>query len=108
MAGRYVSNPRWEVETLRSTEGRAVLRGIANDYKDELPTQVPIKTGELATWYEETGRVRSGKLSAGLPTMQYSTGVNIYHIIEWGSVKNPPYAPLRRTAVALNLKWIGR
>jgi len=108
VSGHYIANPRWEVETLRSPEGRSILRGIANDYKDVVPTNVPVKDGDLAAWYEETGRVKSGKLSAGLPTMQYVTGVSIYHIIEWGSVKNIPYSPLRRTATELNLTWEGR
>ena len=50
MSGHYIANPRWEVETLRSPEGRSILRGIANDYKDVVPTNVPVKDGDLAAW----------------------------------------------------------
>ena len=104
----YVENPGWEAKLLRNPQGRAALRAVANTYKDHVAHNVPVHTGDLQGWYEETGRVRSGKLSYGVPTMEYWTGVHIYHIIEWGSIHNPPYAPLRRTSDELGLKWSGR
>jgi hypothetical protein len=93
---------------LRNPEGRAAIRKFANEYKDAVVENVPIRTGELQDEYEASGRVRSGHLLYGTPTMQYWTGVHIYHIIEWGSIKNPPYAPLRRTADSLGLAWEGK
>ena len=93
---------------LRQPEGRAAIRKFANEYKDAVPENVPVRTGELAAEYEATGRVRSGRLLYGTPTGEYWTGVHIYHIIEYGSIKNPPYAPLRKTADELHLPWEGR
>jgi len=52
VSGRYIANPRWEVETLRSPEGRSILRGIANDYKDVVPTI--LRRG--AEWFSGFGR----------------------------------------------------
>jgi hypothetical protein len=107
MPSHYDENPGWEKKVLRSPEGRATIRGVANLYKDAVIPMVPVKDGELQAQYEKTGRVRSGKLFYGAPSMLYVTGVHIYHIIEWGSVNNPPYGPLRRAAAVLGLDWKG-
>jgi hypothetical protein len=108
MAGRYVERRGWETRVLRSPEGRRAIRGFANSYKDAVVENVPVRDGDLQQWYEETGRVRSGKLSLGTPTMEYSTGVSIWHIIEYGSRNNPPYRTLTRAAERLGLIWKGR
>lgn len=104
---RYVERRGWETRVLRSPEGRRAIRGFANQYKDSVVENVPVRSGFLQDWYESTGRVRSGKLVGGAPSMTYSTGVNIWHIIEYGSVKNPPYRVLTRAAEQLGLKWEG-
>jgi hypothetical protein len=108
MSERYVEARGWETRVLRSPEGRVAIRGLANKMKDEIAQNVPVKDGDLQAWYERTARVRSGKLYLGTPSMEYSTGVNIWHIIEYGSVKNPPYAPMRRGAEAAGLAWAGQ
>lgn len=108
MTARYVPVRGWETRVLRSPPGRAAIRGLANTMKDEIAQNVPIRDGDLQAWYESTARVRSGKLYLGTPSMEYSTGVSIWHIIEYGSVKNPPYAPMRRGALAAGLAWAGR
>lgn len=114
MAGRYRENRGWERATLRSPEGRSALRGIANEYKAAVIGNVPVKTGFLQDQYIATARVRSGKLSAGLPTMRLSVAprnednIPLWSIIEYGSVKNMPYAPLRRGADEVGLQFDGK
>ena len=114
MSARYVEKRGWQTRVLRNPEGRAAIRAFANDYKAAVPGNVPIHTGELQAQYEKTGRVRSGPLDLGTPTMRYSVapknedGIPLAGIIEYGSVKSPPYAPLRRTADELGLHWEGK
>lgn len=108
MAGRYVERVGWERSVLRSPEGRAAIRKFGNEYKEAVVANVPIRTGWLQEQYESTGRVTSGKLDLGTPTAKYSTGVHIWHIIEYGSIKNPPYAVLRRAAGELGLAFEGK
>ncbi len=107
MPSHYDENRGWEKKVLRSPEGRATIRGVANLYKDAVLPNVPVHDGELQARYESTGRVTSGKLFYGAPSMKYTTGVHIWHIIEYGSVNNPPYGPFRRTAAVLGLHWNG-
>ena len=114
MSGRYVANPVWERQTLRSPEGRAALRGITNEFKVAVIENVPVKTGFLQDQYIATTRVRSGRLNAGLPTMRLSVAprnednIPLWGIIEYGSIKNLPYAPLRRGADEVGLKFNGK
>jgi hypothetical protein len=108
MAGRYVERRGWETRVLRSPEGRRAIRGYANQYKDAVVENVPVRDGDLQDQYSASGRVRSGKLVGGVPSMEYWTGVHIWHIIEYGSIKNPPYRTLTNAALDLGLKWEGR
>jgi hypothetical protein len=108
VSGRYVERRGWETRVFRSPEGRRAIRALANNYKDEVVVSVPVKDGDLQDQYSASGRVRSGHLSFGTPTMEYWTGVYIWHIIEYGSVNNPPYAVLRRAAESAGLHFEGK
>lgn len=75
-------------------EYQARLLEIAGDVKDSVERQAPIgQTGD----YIHSIRVTQRPLAVG--SFDFAA-----HWVEYGSIRNPPYAPLRRGARAAGLR----
>ena len=96
MTVRYRSNPRGLQELGESKGVTDHLERVAEQLVDEARRIAPVRTGA----YRDSLRVikrRPGRVSAG-------TKISYGHIIEWGSRRQPPKAPLRKAALRLGLK----
>lgn len=55
---------------------------------------------------------RRGHVADKYVTEEIPNGVSVgntdpfFHLVEWGSAKNPPYAPLRRGVQAVGLRFV--
>lgn len=80
-----------------------MLEEVAAKVSDGVEDEAPVETGHFQ------GSVRV------LPVERTSRGASITvdstdfaaHLVEWGSVHNPPYAPFRKAAARLGLKLRG-
>ncbi len=107
MSSRYVENPGWTIRVLKTPQARALIKGVATATLASITANTPIRTGEYQIYWEDTTKVRSLR-SAGGAAAQITTSDAIWHIIEYGSVNNPPYAPIRRGVIEMGLHWEGR
>lgn len=94
---------------MRTEQPKAALYGFAQAYQSAVTSSMPVRTGRLQADEEHSKLLR--KSSHGFPVVELSARgefyPSIWHIIEYGSIKNPPYAPLRRGAERAALLWIG-
>jgi hypothetical protein len=95
MATRFAPNPLRVAEVEKQGLARALAKEKAQDVKKQAEDIAPVHTG----FYEEHFILRS--LARG-----YRVGNTdpFAHLVEWGSVNNEPYAPLRRGVAASGLK----
>ena len=102
-SGYYVARPGWSGKVMRSPKGRAVVYAAAGALRDSVESFIPVRTGETVDEEDLTVRRRT---SHGLPAARIITHSSIWHIIEYGSVNNPPYRPFARGADALGFPFI--
>jgi hypothetical protein len=81
------------------------LTEISARFKDAVIAHVPVVTGETQKQYAARTQVEQnvGDSPVGL-TIRYP----LWHIIEYGSISDPPYRPFGRAAQSLGLKWSSR
>lgn len=103
---RYVETPGWVNRLFKQAQPKAVLYEFAKEYQDAVSASEPVVTGATQGIFESTSKLYR-RTSHGRPQVRVTTGDPIYHIIEWGSVNNPPYAPFRRGAERAHLDWHG-
>lgn len=74
-----------------------MLKGRAEDAKREAEAVAPVHTGY---YHQRFLLTKAGK--------RYRVGNSDFaaHLVEWGSVRNPPYAPLRRGVQAAGLHLV--
>ncbi len=100
MTMTIVVNPVWVAEALAEQQARDALRAPAEEIRDAVNAAVPVVTGSLQAWYEQTdivdGDGRQVRIEMGVP---------IGAIIEYGSVNNPPYAPMRTGIEAAGARY---
>lgn len=106
MSRRFIPNPGFPDELGNSPGMRRMLKGAAEAVQDgiaaELPSGrtggrrvAPYATQSFAT-VQGTGRDAHGV--AG-------TRWKLAHIIEFGSINNPAYAPLRKAAIRTGMRF---
>jgi hypothetical protein len=93
-------NPSFARLMVAEAEMKAGLRAIGEDVKGHAENFMPRgpdpRHGHMADKFrvvEEDGEIRVG-----------NTDEAFFHLAEFGSLKNPPYAPLRRAAQAAGLE----
>lgn len=95
---------------MRTPQPKAALYGFAQAYQSAVSSSMPVRTGALQEDFDNSKLLI--KSSHGYPVVELSARgefyPSIWHIIEYGSVKNPPYAPLRRGAERASLRWEGQ
>lgn len=96
MRGPFIPNPEM-IEELMAEEGfRHQLGRVQGEAIKERASQLsPRGTGRTARSFvvvDEDGEIRVGNTDP------------FFHLTEWGSVNNPPYAPLRRGVTAAGLR----
>jgi hypothetical protein len=94
MGWRFKPNPALVPELEAGAAFQALLEGKAGEVRSGAEAAAPVHTGH----YKD--RFYQSKLARG-----YRVGNTDFaaHIVEWGSVNNPPYAPLRRGVQAAGL-----
>lgn len=88
---KFKRNPRFEEQVRRGVLYDKGLNDVAERVARAARREAPERTGDYRDSIETDGRRVLTTDFAG-------------HIIEWGSVKTPPYAPLRRGARAAGLR----
>lgn len=107
MPSRYVENPGWQIRVLKDPLARAAIKYAAASTLKSINANTPVVTGEYQAYWEETTKVRSSQSADFTASAKIETSDAIWHIIEYGSVNNPPYAPIRRGVEANGLRWAG-
>lgn len=87
-------------ELLNLPTVKGLVTSAAGEIARDAATLAPQRTGHLSRSYKRTVAVREpGRVVATAYTDDMAG-----HLAEWGSVKNPPYAPLRRAAERSRLR----
>lgn len=98
---RYEPDERGMLEVAFLAGLRAYTANVAGQYAQAVAGAWPRHTGAGARSVHpgETGQDRDGAYST------VATRAWWWHFVEFGSINNPPYAPFRRAAQALGLRW---
>src|SRR4051812_16675366 len=107
MASRYVENRGWQIRVMKGPLARAQIKDAANQTLASIILNTPVVTGEYQGYFEATTTTRRSQAADFSAAAKITTSDKIWHIIEYGSVNNPPYAPIRRGVIAAGLKWNG-
>lgn len=99
-ARKFRPNRNVVAELQRQPQHREMLRAKADLVKDAAEHQSPIgETGDYIHGFVVTLPAGSRAVRARVGNTDFAA-----HLIEWGSVNNPPYAPLRRGVRAAGLR----
>ncbi len=107
MSSHYRASPGWQIRVLKTPEARALIKGAADLTLASITANTPVVTGEYQGYWEATTKTRRSQAADFTAAAKITTSDAIWHIIEFGSVNNPPYAPIRRGVIAAGLKWNG-
>lgn len=90
---RYRANPLFEEEVRAQPQHQKGMRKITKGVAATVRVVAPRKTG----YYERRVKARGTAVAAT---------DHFWHLVEFGSVNNPPYAPLRRGVRAAGLRLV--
>lgn len=96
----FTASPEGIDELMTSAEAAAFLTDLAGSVKTEVEQIAPRHSGHYADSIEVSEPVHE---DGGVVVYVYSTDFAA-HIVELGSVNNPPYRPLTRGAANLGLE----
>lgn len=99
MGVRFVPNPNFARQVLRDPEAGKVLETVA------VIAQNAIKTASPTHKFTRTVRTPTLVLGPDGQTARIVTTSSIWHILEYGSVNNPPYRPLAAGVQAAGLTY---
>jgi hypothetical protein len=97
MTFRFARNLAFQAEIEAEARYKAEMHELAEKVAENARQLAPRDTGQYASSIIVQGSIVATTAFAG-------------HMVEWGSVNNPPYAPLRRAcrAAGLRVREIGR
>lgn len=99
----FVPRPGWTRELVRQPKAVSATHETAQRLSDEIRANVPVVTGQLL---EDYGPMEPELvLKEGMPTWQVPLGTSLWHLIEFGSIHNEAYAPVRKAADAAGLDF---
>jgi hypothetical protein len=91
----FIPNPAFDAEFQREALTRLGMVRVAEELKLVVETIAPVgPTGD----YKNSIEAGEDAISAFVTTKDFAG-----HIVEWGSVNNPPYAPIRRAVIEAGL-----
>lgn len=99
MPVRFVPNPNFARQLLRAPEAGQVLETVA------AIAQNAIKSASPSRRYTRTVLAPTLVLGPNGQTARIATTSSIWHILEYGSVNNPPYRPLAGGVQAAGLTF---
>ena len=98
----YVANPAFIEELMAEPQASAALEVYGKQLSDEIKAAIPVRSGIAREHYgamtPQIGRRGS------FPDVELPILSSIWHLIEFGSVNNIAYAPIRRGAEAAHLQ----
>lgn len=97
--------PGWPVKLIHEPQALAVLAVTAAVVKRAIDESIPVVTGSYKRHFDLGLDVRPQPADAAARIV---IGEPRWHIIEKGSVHNPPYAPIRRGVEKAGLRWESR
>lgn len=99
---RFVWNAGWEQRVLDGPEGMMALHKAGEAAKEAIDAAVPVVTGAYKSHFDMGLRVEPG--ADGRRARIIITEPR-WHIIEHGSVKNQPYAPISKGTEGAGLRF---
>lgn len=107
MPSLFVPNEDFVSELVADPEYRAGMRAKAEEIRDAAASKMPrgedARFGHLADKFV-AGEDEQGAWVGNSETEQTrNPDITIFHLAEFGSAKNPAYAPLRRAAIEAGL-----
>lgn len=100
----FIANRAFKTELMRSIEMRALLGALVSEAGDAARRLAPKHTGDYASSIVTSVGMRED----GLPVGRIASTDFAAHMIEFGSVNNPPYRVLGRAAQSVGLKLVDR
>jgi hypothetical protein len=89
-------------DLFQSNEARAFVADAARKLADAAHDAAPVgATGETAESYEAYG----SEIRDGVATSFFGSNNPVWHIIEFGSVNNPPYRPMLTAVERCGLRY---
>jgi len=99
---RFVYNARFTEQIVRTAQAVAVLERNSQPVIQQIENSIPVVTGSYKRSFDF-------KLSHAVDVAKFVVRIIIgeprWHIIENGSVHNPPYRPLMRGCVRAGLRY---
>lgn len=107
MPGAFVPNRNFIREIVKDPEYRDNMRAKAEEIRDDAAALMPRgedeRLGHLADKFEAGEDEYGAWVGNSETTPTKNPDITVYHLAEFGSVKNPPYAPLRKAAIRAGL-----
>lgn len=91
----FIPNPLFDVQQKLDPEYLDGLMEHAKGLADTVKSKAPVATGDY---------VRSIRALRTLTSVTVGTNDFAGHIVEWGSINSPAYAPIRRGVLAAGLR----
>jgi hypothetical protein len=91
----FVPDPNFEREIAEQAEYQSGLSELAGPVAETIKALAPIREGD----FRDSIAVEIEGAEVRLGSSDFAA-----HLIEWGSVNNPPYAPIRRGVSAAGLR----
>lgn len=99
----FVARRGWTRELIRGPEALAASHRAATELASEIRDNVPVRSGEAQADYGPMQPQLTAE--GGTPTWRIPIGSSIWHLLEFGSIHNEAYAPIRRAADAMGLDF---
>jgi hypothetical protein len=93
---RYVENPGWAKRCVSERQGEQVLEQRAQHLVSAIVAAEPVRTGAQQRFAAATTHAEGKTVTLGDP---------LWHIIERGSIHNPPYAPIRKAVAEMQMRF---
>lgn len=97
----FIPNPDAADELCSSDEAMAYVDALAKEAANLTREFMPVNDGSNRDAVVQGGTTVEGDSA----TSYYGSKSPVWHLVEFGSVNNPPYRPFRRAAEALGLRW---
>lgn len=102
MTASVVWFPGWSQRVVREPRAIEVLGLVTHDAQRSIDESIPVRTGSYKRHFDLG---LSTEVDVDSAAVRLVIAEPRWHIIEHGSVKNPPYAPIRTGVEAAGLRW---
>lgn len=95
--------PGWSQRVIHEPRAIEVLGLVTHDAQQAIDESQPVVTGSYKRHFD---LALSTEVDVAGAAVHLVIGEPRWHIIEHGSVNNPPYAPIRRGVESAGLRWV--